>query len=478
MRWITIWTLLLTTWTNGELWGQSVSISPEILIKNDFSYFYFPHPDGNISLLRDKSFRLSLLTLYQDFNWSVEKNLNLRGKKWRIIDIYGKGNDIDVFYITQEESQLKLIKSQFNQQGEVIQELILHASPYEEHYRNFQTQLSPNKQWICFLFEDQRSEKTAMVLNRNEDSVYCFKKLSSWLQLKSEIPIKQFLITDDGTVFIHSLIEQQEGKKTKLRETIVKLQSNAVETLSQVLPIQDLNILQSQLQYDNINKKLLYAALFSDKQERYPEGYLLLCYNHTFQMDWKKKTPFSSEMLRNWKGETSVKSIFRDGELKLRDIVMSQNGSSLLFFEYTREISRRPYFSSIDASNNLTSRWFDYYFDDLLVAHFDHQGNSLWEHILHKRQYSQDDDGIFSSFYIFKNPALLRIVFNDAVNSEGTVSEYLLKPNGDFIRKSVLNTTYKNLNLRFRDAMSIQSDEMLLPSESNGKLTLVKIQFN
>ncbi len=69
-------------------------------------------------------------------------------------------------------------------------------------------------------------------------------------------------------------------------------------------------------------------------------------------------------------------------------------------------------------------------------------------------------------------------MFNDAVNSEGTVSEYLLKPNGDFIRKSVLNTTYKNLNLRFRDAMSIQSDEMLLPSESNGKLTLVKIQFN
>ncbi|MBK9723183.1 MAG: hypothetical protein IPO78_16495 [Saprospiraceae bacterium] len=57
----------------------------------------------------------------------------------------------------------------------------------------------------------------------------------------------------------------------------------------------------------------------------------------------------------------------------------------------------------------------------------------------------------------------MRILFNDAISSEGTVSEYLLKPNGDHIRKSILNTSYKNLNLRFKDAIELDAQSVLVP---------------
>lgn len=102
----------------------------------------------------------------------------------------------------------------------------------------------------------------------------------------------------------------------------------------------------------------------------------------------------------------------------------------------------------------------------------------LWEKVFHKRQYSQDDQGLFSSFFIFHTNSVLRIIFNDAISSEGTVSEYILKPGGEFIRKSILNTSYKNLNLRFKDAMELDAQSLLVPSENNGKLNLVKIVFD
>lgn len=80
--------------------------------------------------------------------------------------------------------------------------------------------------------------------------------------------------------------------------------------------------------------------------------------------------------------------------------------------------------------------------------------------------------------FIFHTNSVLRIIFNDAISSEGTVSEYILKPGGEFIRKSILNTSYKNLNLRFKDAMEIDAQSVLVPSENNGKLNLVKIVFD
>jgi len=463
---------------NNFLFAQQVSISPEVQIKNDFSYFYFPHPDGNISLLRDKSFRLSLQTLFPDFSWSTEKNLLLRGKKWKIINIHELGNSIEVFYLTQEDGHHLLVEALYNQQGNVLRERILFAGSGLEDIRNYQSELSENQAWMALLLVDQRGDKTVMVYERRQDSLYCKKTLHEWDQFKSEWPVKEYKIANDGNIYIHTLIDSETDKKEKLQECIVQLNPHTLGLTVCYLPLGDLKLFESQFIIDNINHQVLYGGLYSDKQERYPEGYFLIQLNERNEMAWKKLIPFSRNMLQEWKGESNLKSIFRDGAFKLQEMTLAMNGSCLMFFEFTREISRRPYFTSMDPSNNLASRWFDYYFDDILVAHFDANGQVQWEQILHKRQYSQDDDGIFSSFYVFHLPALLRIVFNDAVNADGTVSEYLLKPNGDNIRKSVLNTSYKNLNLRFQDALTTGPNEMLLPSESNGKLTLVKIQFN
>jgi hypothetical protein len=102
-------------------------------------------------------------------------------------------------------------------------------------------------------------------------------------------------------------------------------------------------------------------------------------------------------------------------------------------------------------------------------------GEEHWKKVLYKKQYSQDDQGIYSSYFLFKTPQNVRLIFNDEIKFENTVSEYLVKGNGINERHSLLSTELLKLRLRFRDAVQISADRVIVPSERRGQLRVAKI---
>ena len=46
-------------------------------------------------------------------------------------------------------------------------------------------------------------------------------------------------------------------------------------------------------------------------------------------------------------------------------------------------------------------------------------GSNHWEKVLHKKQYSQDDDAAYSSYFLLKTPTALRVIFNDEAKVVG-----------------------------------------------------------
>jgi len=100
-----------------------------------------------------------------------------------------------------------------------------------------------------------------------------------------------------------------------------------------------------------------------------------------------------------------------------------------------------------------------------------------WKEVLHKKQYSQDDDAAYSSYFLAKTATSLRLLFNDEIQYENTVSEYILKGNGEFNRNSVMSTENQKIRLRFKDALQISADVVIVPSEARNRLKLVKVQY-
>jgi hypothetical protein len=456
--------------------SQTVLISPEINIKNDFSYYILSHPNGNTSLLRDKSFKLSLQTLNPEFEWGIERNIEIPGKKWRIIDSYANGNEIGIYLITKEDNQFSIIYSIYNSQAILIKEKILKTGVTLSNNEGVRIEISDDVNWAGISFYNEHNEKELLLYNRIQDSVYYNINIDTLFE-KNEIMIREFEISNIGMVYLFGRWNDSNAGKKKQQTMTCQFDLTGKKSANKIITLENGVMINGFAKFDNQNNRLVVAGLYSEKPHQPPKGYVVSFFAGDMSTQSTKYVNFSEEMLIEWTGKNK-KSDFSGSELNTRDIAFRKDGGCLIFYENTKELSRRPYFSSSDPTGIYPSRWFDYYFDDIIVASFDNTGKLSWDRVLHKRQYSQDDEGLFSSFYIFRMNALLGIIFNDAISSEGTVSEYLLKPNGDHIRKSILNTSYKNLNLRFQDATVLNAQSLMVPSENNGKLNLVKIVFD
>ena len=102
---LSFWFLLLC-W-KGSVYGQNFEISPEINLRNDFAYYILPF-GKEVSVIRDKSYKLTIQNLRPDMSWTVEKDLELKGRKWRILDTYTHGNDIGILYLTKVENKVEI----------------------------------------------------------------------------------------------------------------------------------------------------------------------------------------------------------------------------------------------------------------------------------------------------------------------------------------------------------------------------------
>ena len=94
-----------------------------------------------------------------------------------------------------------------------------------------------------------------------------------------------------------------------------------------------------------------------------------------------------------------------------------------------------------------------------------------------KRQYSNDDEAVYSSYFLFKNPSALRILYNDEIRNENTVSEYILNGAGDITRRSLMSTDNQKLKLQIKNAVQISSNEVVIPSVRGKKLKLVRLTY-
>lgn len=458
--------------------GQSVYISPEINLRNDFSYYLLDHPNGNVSLIRDKSFRLSFQTLNPEFQWSTEKAIDLNVEKWRLMEVYEKENQIQFFYLSKDEGEYALKYALYDQQANLLKEKNLFLSEGKGiSTKGYSMLLSENKVWLYFNFRIEAGEKMVMLYNRQEDSIYYLNNFNSVVEEFPGFQLEGSEISNHGELYLFGKTSESQAKKNKSSYLIFCLTNSGSIKSKQYFESADAHFSAEYIKVDNENDRVAIAGVYSTKPGQDIIGYGL-CFVHTNGIiDLPQLTEFDQEMIKKWNGNLKKQSL-DPAELKVRDLCFGKNGACLVFFERTKELSRRPYFSTVDPTSQYPSRWHDYYFDDILISSFAADSKFQWTKILHKRQYSQDDEGLFSSFFIFKTNALLRLIFNDAINAEGTVSEYLLKPNGDFIRKSILNTHYKNLNLRFQDALQLSADSFIVPSENGAKLSLVKIVFD
>ncbi|HRI35376.1 MAG TPA: hypothetical protein PLD02_16625, partial [Saprospiraceae bacterium] len=450
--------------------AQSVMISPEISLKNDFAY-YVLKLDNGISVVRDRAYKLIIQNLDQDFNWSVEKNIELKGKKWRIIEVYSHHNNIGVLYATKLKTETVILYAIYDHNGIFISEKQLLNSYDFELPLDVNLKSSDDLNWVSLIFKDRNQEKWMCLYNRSQDSLYYTVKADSLFHFDAH-SVQDVLLNNSGDFYILGPNVEQERQVKNKDFHIYGINHIGQLILDKKLQLLEKDIYDCVLMYQDSFSKLLLVGIYKEKMNGGPKGYLV---QNVLEDEQIVFIEFNENLIKSLTGKTK-KSGMSDVNLKIKNIQMKVDGSWLMFLENSRELSRKPYFNSTQDNTGFgPMKWVDYYYDDILVSCIDSNNSLIWEQVLPKKQYSQDDEGLFSSFFVMANTSFLRVIFNDEIKNESTVSEYILRSDGKFIRKSVLNTSYKNLNLRIPDAFQKDASTLVIPSESNGKMNLVQI---
>ncbi|MEP7194909.1 MAG: hypothetical protein ABI851_00205 [Saprospiraceae bacterium] len=454
-------------------YSQEYEISPELDLRNDFSYYVVPI-DKEVCVIRNKAVRILLQKLDADQTWTIEKELNLEGKKWNILDVYRHHDMFGILYLCKVDKNIRCYYSVFDVNGnKKFQRRIIDSTEILS-MENVSFQFSEDKKFCTVGIRDMQNKPWVVLYNRLQDSIYYTIKANEVYDIRNGLAEEAFL-SNSGEFYLMAVEENSYKSETKNIPRIIGANASGKKFLDQQI-ITDEEIVSAKLSYHNSTNELIFVGLCNEKESQKISSYILK--NLTKDAEVKTYT-FEEKYITEWSGKRNS-SVINGYNLKLRDVKFLFDGSCMLFMENVKQYVRRPYFGAGIENNGAftNNRWIDYYYDDILVSCINSNGEKKWETILHKKQFSQDDEGINSSFFIVTNKSFLRIIFNDEIKNETTVSEYILLADGETNRKSILNTSNNKLHLRIKDASQVDANSIIVPSENAGRLSIMHLVLN
>jgi hypothetical protein len=486
------------TW-NIVVHAQEALISDALSIRSDYGYEIVGRFNDKVLLFRDKydNFEVQAYDSQMHFAWNKELN-DLARSGVQVLTVLGGKNDFSVVFKQRKRGHTYLRIHKYDPGANMIDSMtikdygenvftppILEVEKSED--RNcimvYDVAQQGSMDLICFkldkmalLWEKVLTTDPVVINNmKHDNAVIPWEKPGGFDADYFDNPIS-FSLGNKGDLFFATELSNRKGKIENHALTVLHVNASARQLTR--IPMPDFLTTCMKYTVDNLNHQLVITGLYSDKNRERSKGvfFAALDYNHQYTFKLHAE-PFDEKFVSILRQKDMVDDNKGIEDATIKQLILRQDGGVLLFAERFHEIQRgasagRGFWR--DGMRMVV----DYYYDDTFVIAMEPDGKCQWKTVLHKKQYSQDDEGTFSSFFVLLNTDKLRILFNDEIKYENTCSEYLLSPLGDFDRNSLLNTMGQGLRMRFRDALQISPSECLVPSEFRNKLKLVLIRYN
>lgn len=456
-----------------EIPAQTVIVSPEIQLRSDVRYEVLSMRSGRTILFRDRIFEQDVLGYDENMRNLWARELSFEKKRIGIIGVLDGEEDFTLIYHFRERSSVVVMGRTYDENANLISSDTLWVEEGLLNSPEYYLSLSDDRRFALIFKTKYGEGVTGYGLNLDSMKVEWKNKIKV-----DDFGVKedfiQAIVANDGRSF---LVYEKDNRWTKRRSHRVQ-----IYPFDHPGPIININASGRMyydifFQFNDKENKVVGAASYSERSDSRTDGII----SYTIELDrqnqiFESTYRFDEKILQDIYG----KKVNKNKGLKdvvIRHIQPRADGGVVILGELSKEYSRRPSFSAAPASS-YTRRWVDYYFEEIIAVSVHPDGKMHWVEVLHKRQYSQDDDAMFSSFFVFELPSQLRILFNDEIRSENTVSEYIVTGKGLEERKSLMSTDYQNLKLRFREAKQTGNQSLIVPSLRGNRLALVKIDYS
>jgi len=463
----TFWIVLAT-----HLASQTVTISEEIQLRNDISYEIIGEFKDRTLLFRNKSTTFEIEAFNEQLKKIWNRPIDLEKRQTQIIAIHSTPSDFTIFFHYKNKFGTSIRADRFDPTDTLIDTSTLKIYPNLFFSLDLQFTKSNNKNIYLFYTIERQSEFRFLAFDAQLNEVLWEQSITP-PDFSANRDYFLPLIDDSGQLYLILGRDNFRSRKDFHLYEVLQYSGKTNELAKTNISMLGLLTYDVFFKLDESNKKIHGAGFFSELNTGKAQGYFYLNIPTESPENFTSHfAAFTPEFQANLMGAND--GIF---DVILSDLVIRQDGGAIIIGERKKEIERRISSPGRFGVSSLNRFIIDYYFDDLFLFSINPDGSPHWEGIFPKKQYSQDDGGIYSSYFLYKSPSKLRFLFNDDIKFENTVSEYVINGYGDFDRNSILSTEKLNLRLRFKDAVQISGSRILVPSERRNELKLVRMNY-
>jgi len=455
------------------LYAQEVTVSPDLPVRDGMNVESLGRIGDNLLFFLSDGQQFRTWALDDAMYASWDREVVLGERRVDVFRSVGWTDRFHVLYGMRDRGDYKLLHKTFDPSANLID-----SSSIEVIENVF---LTP--QVYLRLSEDKTK---ALLFNEEQQTLRCwsYDLVARELLWKATIVFQgrnlyrdynTLLVTDDGNLFI---AVRPTGYLERLQsfEIFYTTTSEPGVVKQQPVSLGGPSIYDYHLAYDNRNDCLVLSGLYADRNPSRAQGFFFSRMVPS-QVPLVDLLPFEPDLLRDLYGR-DVPPDKGVSDFAIRDVALREDGGVVLIAEMSREFARR---STMPMRRDVTgfagSGWVDFYYEDMILQALHPDGRVHWRQVLHKKQYSQDDDARYSSYFLFRTPEQLRFLFNDEIKQENTIGGYEVTATGHLVRRTVFNTDYHRLKLRFRNGEQISYNECIIPSERSSRMNLVRIKF-
>ena len=232
---------------------------------------------------------------------------------------------------------------------------------------------------------------------------------------------------------------------------------------------------------DNKNGNMVMTAFYDDKlrpNEHLANGFLYASFdpdNGTLVRN--TYTQFSKEFITELTGREIVtsQSLYT---FTIRKTVLRNDGGAIIVAEsYIKDSHDQSIPMGVQPGYNSFRSTENFQFNDIIAFSINPTGTLEWHSVMRKKQVSEDDNGIYSSFMLMNEKEKLRFIYLEDISTNSSVYNYYLSSEGMSDKDVLLNQEERDLMLLPKIGKQISPEEVVIPSYKNGSLRLVKITF-
>ena len=407
----------------------------EIMLKNDQAYQVIGEYDEHILLYRDMDGRYEVHAFDQEMRKDWERVIDFEKKNAEVYSIIPQDTAFHLIYGYRYKGDFYLKHHTYNGKCELVGTNTLAIKENVYFTPRFLNIESEDRSKLLIFRVDKESEVGISVYEpATQRTLWSRQILFQTGSLRRDF--RQALVSNNGDMML--LLDHERSSMRNKEFLLLRIQHDDNVLRRKYIKLDGFSAFDMHASYDNINDRLMLAGMYSEKSMGKSVGLYSVTMGMYDKSEELRILPIDIETIEEVTGKDVNKNKGL-ADFVVADIIFRQDGGALILSEMQKEYSRRP---------NVPMRrgdfggagWIDFYYEDVIVYSLHPDGQLHWNTVLHKKQYSQDDDGMYSSYFIFMTPEKMRLLFNDEIRMESTISEYVVRGNGFHRRSSVFST--------------------------------------